>query len=139
MPSPPTVSPLNLTLTVLAGRFALCRFAADDPIPEWTKSAREFLTISRTPAELSIVADEAVVPPSVKAHRGYRAFRVEGPLALDLVGIAASIAGALASAKVPIIPIGTYDTDYVLVHQDMLATAVSALEQAGHKIVLESA
>ena len=115
-PSPSSLSPLDLTLTVLAGRFALCRFAPSDAIPEWTSAAREFLTISRTPAELSIVADEVVVPASVEAHRGYRAFRVEGPLPLELVGIAAAIAGALAAAKVPIIPIGTYDTDYVLVH-----------------------
>jgi hypothetical protein len=54
------------------------------------------------------------------------------------VGIAAAIAGALAAAKVPIIPIGTYDTDYVLVHGDVLARAVAALEGAGHRVVLES-
>ena len=42
-------------------------------------------------------------------------------LTLELVGIAAAIAGALAATEVPIIPIGTYDTDYVLVHQDVLS------------------
>ncbi|HMI58304.1 MAG TPA: ACT domain-containing protein [Gemmatimonadaceae bacterium] len=138
MSSPSSLSPLNLTLTVLSAPLALCRLAPTDAIPEWTAQARTFLTISRTPFELSIVADEAVVPPSVEAHRGYRALRVEGPLPLELVGIAAAIAGALAAAKVPIIPIGTYDTDYVLVHGDVLAPAVAALEGAGHRVVGES-
>ena len=128
---------MNLTLTVLTAPLALCRLAPSSAIPEWTAHARTFLTISRTPSELSIVADEAVVPASIDAHRGYRAFRVEGPLPLELVGIAAAIAGALAAANVPIIPIGTYDTDYVLVHKDVLARAVSALEGAGHRVVLE--
>ena len=108
-----------------------------EPIPEWTSRTRAFLTISRTPSELSIVADEELVPRDVAAHRGYRALRVEGPLALDLVGIAANIAGALAGASVPIIPIGTYDTDYVLVHGDMLETAIAALRAAGHRVLRE--
>lgn len=133
-----STSPHNLSLTVLTAPLALCRFAASDSIPSWTNAARAFLTISRTPTELSIVADEAVVPASVDAHRGYRALRVEGPLALELVGIAAAIAGALAAAKVPIIPIGTYDTDYVLVHGDVLSRAIAALESAGHRVVLEA-
>jgi hypothetical protein len=129
--------PLHLTLMVLSAPLALCRLDAGDAIPEWTSRTRTFLTISRTPAELSIVADEDVVPRELTAHRGYRALRVEGPLALDLVGIAANIAGALASANVPIIPIGTYDTDYVLVHADLLETAVAALERAGHRVLRE--
>ena len=130
--------PPHLTLTVLAAPLALCKLGARDAIPEWTSRTRTFLTISRTPAELSIVADESVVPSDLAAQRGYRAFRVEGPLALDPVGIAANIAGALADAKVPIIPIGTYDTDYVLVLGDVLDTAVAALEAAGHRVVTEA-
>jgi hypothetical protein len=139
MPTTPSPSPGNLTLTVLAATLALCRLAPADPIPEWTAATRTFLTISRTPTELSIVADEAVVPSDVNAQRGYRAFRVEGPLPLELVGIAAAIAGALAAASVPIIPIGTYDTDYVLVHEDALSRAIAALEGAGNRVVLEPA
>jgi hypothetical protein len=130
--------PLHLTLTVLAAPLALCKLAPRDTIPAWTSRTRTFLTISRSPTELSIVADESVVPRELTAHRGYRALRVEGPLALDLVGIAANIAGALASANVPIIPIGTYDTDYVLVHGDLLGIAVRALEAAGHRVAAEA-
>jgi len=122
----------SLPLRVLAAPLALCRLAASDAIPEWTALARTFLTISRTPTELSIVADESAVPASVNAQRGYRALRVEGPLPLDLIGIFAAIAAPLAAANVPVFPIATYDTDYVLVAQSHFERAVSALEAAGH-------
>ncbi|HEY8794384.1 MAG TPA: ACT domain-containing protein [Gemmatimonadaceae bacterium] len=132
--SPP---PHHLSLTVLAAPFALCRLAPTEPIPEWTTLARTFLTISRTPTELSIVADEAALPAHVSAERGYRAFRVDGPLPLGLIGIFAALASPLAAAAVPIFPIATYDTDYVLLHQDVLSKATAALEGAGHRVVLE--
>jgi uncharacterized protein len=124
----------SLPLTVLATPLALCRFAPSDAVPEWTSRARTFLTISRTPTELSIVADEQAVPAEVNAQRGYRAIRVEGPLPLDLIGIFTMIASPLAAALIPIFPIATYDTDYVLVSESNLSRAIDALEAAGHRL-----
>jgi uncharacterized protein len=126
--------PHSLPLSALAAPLALCRLAASDPIPAWTAHARTFLTISRTPTELSIIADESAVPADVDAQRGYRVLRVEGPLPLDLIGIFAAIAAPLAAAKVPIFPIATYDTDYVLVAEHHFERAVRALESAGHRV-----
>lgn len=124
---------LSLPFCALAAPLALCRLSANDAIPEWTGLARTFLTISRTPTELSIVADELVVPADVNAQRGFRALRIDGPLPLDLVGIFAAIAGPLADAGVPIFPIATYDTDYVLVTEGNFERAISVLEAAGHR------
>ena len=126
--------PHSLPLRALAAPLALCRLPASDAVPEWTGFARTFLTISRTPTELSIVADESAVPADVDAQRGYRALRVEGPLPLDLIGIFAAIAAPLAAANVPIFPIATYDTDYVLVAGSHFERAVTALESAGHRV-----
>ncbi|MEP7067084.1 MAG: ACT domain-containing protein [Gemmatimonadota bacterium] len=134
MSSDSSPSAHSLPLRALAAPLALCRLAASDAIPEWTASARTFLTISRTPSELSIVADEAVVPAHVDAQRGFRALRVDGPLPLDLVGIFAAIATPLADAQVPIFPIATYDTDYVLVSEGNLTRAIEALRTAGHRV-----
>lgn len=134
MPPRPAGEPRALALTVLPERLALCRFSADDVVPEWTAEARAFLTISRTPTELSIVSDEAAVPPGVSGERGYRALRVEGPLPLELVGVVAALASPLAAAGVPIFPIATYDTDYLLVREEMLARAIAALAAAGYQV-----
>jgi hypothetical protein len=127
-------APDALSLTVLPSLLALCRLSADAEVPSWTAAARTFLTISRTPTELSIVADEAAVPAGVHAERGYRVLRVEGPLPLGLVGVIAALATPLAAAGVPIFPIATYDTDYVLVPGAALGRAVAALASAGHRV-----
>jgi hypothetical protein len=96
--------------------------------------ARQFLTVSRTPSELSITADESAVPPEVPAQRGYRALRVEGPLPLDLVGIFASMAVPLAEHRIPIFPIATYETDYLLLRPDDVEQAIEVLVAAGHRV-----
>ena len=123
-----------LSLTVLPSPLALCRLSADAEVPSWTAAARTFLTISRTPTELSIVADEVALPAGLRAERGYRALRVEGPLPLELVGVMAALATPLAAAGVPIFTIATYDTDYVLVPGAALGRAVAALAGAGHRV-----
>jgi len=131
---PARMSPHRLSLTLLPVSFALCRLGAAEPVPEWTTSAPTFLSISRSPDELSIVADDAAVPPHVNAKRGYRALRIDGPMPLELVGVMAAIASPLAAAGVPIFAIATYDTDYVLIRGDDLSRAVSILVAAGHRV-----
>jgi hypothetical protein len=123
-----------LPLTVLPETVGICQLPHDSPLPEWTRGAAQLLSITRTPTELSIVADENVIPRALTAQRGYRVLRVEGPLPLNLVGVFAAVAGPLADAEVPIFPIGTYETDYVLVHDDHLATALATLRAAGHVV-----
>jgi hypothetical protein len=103
-------------------------------VPEWTASARAFLTISRTPSELSIVADAAAMPARLRPDRRHRAFRVRGPLPLDLIGVFSVIAGPLAAAGIPIFPVATYDTDYVLVEEKDVPRARDALARAGHEV-----
>lgn len=125
----------ELVLTVLDDHFALCRLPADTKVPAWVTRAAAFLSVSRTPTELSIVADERAVPAELDAQRGYRALRVEGPLPLELVGVLAELAAPLAAAGVPIFPIATYDTDYLFVPGIELARAVAALVAAGHRVV----
>jgi hypothetical protein len=122
------------SLTVLGARFAICRLDPDAALPEWTTRSRSFLSICRTPTELSVVADETVVPGDVSADRGYRGLRVEGPLPLDMVGVLAAIAAPLAAARVPIFPIATFDHDYLFVPGRSLADAVTALEAAGQRV-----
>jgi hypothetical protein len=124
-----------LRLTLLPEPIALCRLAPESAVPAWAWTSRQFLCITRTASELSIVADESAMPADVEATRAYRAFRVEGPMALDLVGIIASLAGPLAEARVPIFPIATYDTDYLLVASAHVQQANDVLVREGHRIV----
>ena len=123
----------RLQLQGVPGRFAVCRLSADAAIPEWAEGA-SFVSITRTADELSIVCAEDRVPAGARCERGYAAMRVAGTLAPELVGVMVSLALPLADAGIPILAIGTYDTDYVLVRHSDLENAVHALRAAGHDV-----
>jgi uncharacterized protein len=81
-----------------------------------------------------VVCPEEDVPEGSEASRGWRALEVHGPLDHTATGILASIATPLAEAGVPLFPLATFDTDYVLVRQQDLDTATEALAAAGHRV-----
>jgi hypothetical protein len=122
-----------LTLSVLPETFAICRLSADEIVPEWAMLG-EFVSITHTSDELSIVCAAENVPPDVKADRGWRALKAEGPLDLALTGILASLASPLAEAKINLFAVSTFETDYLLVTEYNLARACEVLRQAGHVV-----
>lgn len=75
-----------MNLSTLDGKFAVCRLNADAAEPGWI-DRKQFWTVTRTTEELSIVCAERGVPSEVKAERGWRVIKVEGPLDFGLTGI----------------------------------------------------
>jgi hypothetical protein len=126
-----------VTLDLLAGSYAICRFSADTPVPSWASRAA-FSSTTRTPNELSIVCASEDVPPDVQAQRGYRGLVVRGPLDFNLVGVLASLAGALAAASVSIFAVSTFDTDYLFVREADLDRAVDALRHGGYTVAIDA-
>ena len=122
-----------LRLSVLEDRFAVCRLAPDREVPGWATEAG-FFSVTRTPGELSIVCPEQNVPNEVQFEGEWRAFRVEGPLDFSLVGVLDSLLEPLAEAEISVFAISTYDTDYVLVNEDQLDSAIATLRDNGHEI-----
>ena len=74
------------------------------------------------------------MPAGVRREDGFRCVAVRGPLAFDVVGILAALTAPLARARIPILAISTFDTDYLFVRQAHLARAVRALRRAGHVV-----
>ena len=125
---------MSLTLDLLPDILAICRLPPDAPVPAWATVPGPFLTISRTPEELSITLAQQAVPAGIRCERDYRALRVHGTLPPNLIGILLSIAKPLADAGLAIFAISTYDTDYVLVKLGDVPAALSALRAAGHQV-----
>jgi uncharacterized protein len=127
------VGPTALTLSLQPGRYAVAQLAPAAPVPAWAASGRVTCVV-RTPVELSIVCDEAVVPQDVRAERGFCALVIDGALDFALTGILASVTGPLAAAGISLFAFSTYDTDYVMVKADRLDAAIAALSAAGHEV-----
>src|SRR3954468_16780716 len=92
-----------LTLELLPGPLAICRFAPDAPVPAWA-SGGALLAIVRTKGELSVTCAEELIPPTLSASRDWRALELRGPFDHGLVGILLDVAAPLARAKVSIMP-----------------------------------
>jgi uncharacterized protein len=124
---------MNLTLSVMPGLYAVCRFDPGESIPAWAWQG-DFVTVSRTPEELSVLCAEGGVPEDVQAERGWRCLKLAGPFDFALTGVLASVLGPLAEARISILAVSTFDTDYVLVRADRLEQALHALREAGHTV-----
>ena len=122
-------------LTLVDGRFAVCRFDPQEARPAWVSEA-DFSSVTRTAEELSIVCRENLVPEDVMREAGWACLKVEGPLDFSLTGVLASLAGPLAEAGISIFAVSTFDTDYLLVKAHDLEDAAVALRQAGHTVSL---
>jgi hypothetical protein len=94
-----------------------------------------FFSITRTPDELSVVAEHTRIPSGTPTDGGWCALKVEGPLPLSAVGVLHSITGPLAGAGISIFAVSTHDTDYILVKMEAMRRAVQALSAAGHLVV----
>ena len=118
-------------LSLLPQNFAIVGLPPNTDIPAWATQG-SFSSITRTSDELSIMVEESRVPGGVSSQGGWRVIKVHGPFVLSEVGVLAALVGPLAAARVSVLTIATFDTDYLLVASDSLPAAVSALERAGH-------
>ncbi len=121
-------------LTILPETFAICRLAPDAALPDWAVYTGSPISITRTTDELSIVCPESRVPADAQAERGWRCFRVLGPLPFTMTGVLASLVAPLAEAGISIFAFSTYDTDYVMVKEEMLGQAIDVLAADGHTV-----
>ena len=117
-------------LTILAGEAGICRLTPGSEIPSWAIQTG-FYSITRTTDELSIICPVETIPDGVACETGWRVIKLEGPFEFSEIGILARILEPLAGARISILALSTYDTDYVLVKDDKLARARGVLDSAG--------
>lgn len=131
------MNPPKMNLTLLKGRYTYCRLNPTEKVPNWAYADKTFCSISYTKDELSIACQETVVPSDIKQDNGWRVFKVAGPLDMGLIGILASLTAPLAKAEVSIMAVSTFETDYLMVKEVKVETALKALRSAGHTVVVE--
>ncbi len=122
----------QLTLELLPDRFAVCRLAPEAEMPSSLERG-DLLSFTRTKSELSVVCRESGDLPG-EVEGGWRCLGVEGPLEFTQIGVLAALSRPLAEEGVSIFVLSTYDTDYLLVKEDQLDSAITALRVAGHMI-----
>ena len=123
----------QLSLSLLPHKYAVCQFHPDKHIPYWALMG-DFVSLTRTNEELSIICQQSNVPTEVEAERGWYCIQVQGAFDFSVAGIHASLAIPLAEANISVLSVATYATDYLLVKEENVERALQVLEQAGHVI-----
>jgi uncharacterized protein len=124
-----------MRVRVLDGDYAVCRLAEGVDVGAVPPSGTGFWSLTEVGDERSLVCLEDLVGDDAgEVVRGWRIMEVGGPLDLGMTGVLASLAAPLAEAAVPIFPIATHDTDWILVPGAQLDASVAALRGAGHDV-----
>lgn len=123
----------RLRIERVPGEYVVHRLPAGSDLPAGLPRDG-FVSVTRTPDEVSVVAPRALEMEAPRSQPGWAAFRVEGPLDFAWTGIVASLATALAEAGIPIFVLSTFDTDWLLVPSDRAEDAAAAWRDAGHEV-----
>jgi uncharacterized protein len=126
------VSEFSRTLTLLPGRYAICRLSPDEGIPAWALAPSDFVSITRSRAELSVICPASAVPVGIPGQTGWHCLRIDGSTSLDEPGVLVSVADPLSAAGLSVFAVASHDTDHLLVTD--LHAAVEALRAAGHRV-----
>jgi len=126
----------KLKISVLDITVGVCRLSPTEDIPHWACQG-ELFSITNTGEELSILCEEKFIPKGVICERDWKVLKVEGPLDFSLIGILSRISSLLEDTGISLFALSTYDTDYILVKNKDIDSAVDALKNKEYDIVLK--
>lgn len=122
-----------LTLLRFPEKLAIVRLGPGAEVPKWAESSSLF-SVTATATETSLICATRSVPTKTPSIRPLAAFQVRGPLDPDSVGILASLLVPLAEEQVPVYPVSTFDTDWILVRLVDADKAAEAWRRRGHTV-----
>lgn len=125
----------KLTLSLLPQYYAVCRLDPNGHIPSWALIGDDFVSLTRTRTELSVVCLQDNIPQTETADREWCCLKVNGPFDLSVAGVHVSLAVPLAEADISSLSIATYETDHLLIKQQDLERAIETLTQSGHHVI----
>lgn len=125
---------MPIKLEELENFYAVAHLAPGSAIPAWAEGG-EFVSISRTHDELSIVCEQDRVPEHIQCARDWCCLRFVGPFAFEETGIALSVIQPLSESGISIFLVSTFNTDYLLVKSKDLNATKDRLGSVGHIFV----
>ncbi|KAB0264862.1 ACT domain-containing protein [Microvirga brassicacearum] len=124
---------ISVKLRVLEGVYGIARLGPTEPFPAWA-DGEGFVSISRSPDELSIVCLENRIVAGVQKDGGWTGFQLVGPFAFGETGIILSVIRPLSEEGIGVFVVSTFDGDHLLVKQEDASRVMRLLSEAGHVI-----
>jgi len=122
---------IKMELQKIIGDFSVCKISNIDQV-DFT---REFVFLSKTSDEISLVCETNCVPSNIIAvEHGWKALKISGILDFGMVGVIAKISKLLAESEIAVFVISTYNTDYILLKTESFDNGVKVLMHNGYVI-----
>ncbi|WP_146360855.1 ACT domain-containing protein [Arthrobacter yangruifuii] len=135
MPFPAPVP--SVELHALAGDYVIARLSAAAETPAGLLSPAlpgGFVSVTRTPQELSIVCPAALAPADAEIDGPWAALYASGPIPFGLTGVVTALVGPLSAAGCPVFVVSTFDGDILMVPSSKYELARGLLREAGHTL-----
>ena len=132
MPTP------SVELHPLPGDYVIARLPATARVPEVLLSlppTEGYVSITRTPQELSIVCRAESAPADAEIDGPWRALYAGGLIPFGLTGVVTSLVAPLSAAGCPVFVVSTFDGDVLMVQSADYGRARELLGEAGHTLV----
>lgn len=121
-------------LRLLSDSYSLCKASEEFDIS--SVSDQIFCTIKESGVTTLIYKqNQNIVDHFLEISHGWNALRIEAKLDFSQSGILYSIISPLSKAKISILVISTFDTDYIFFKEKDSEKALSTLRFAGYQII----
>ena len=96
----------------------------------------EFIFISRTDHELSIICETCEMPEDyITVEHGWDCFRIAEDASFEKYGMIAFLANIIAAEKTSTLVVGTFDTDYLFIKREKFGAVKNALMENGCRFI----
>src|SRR5258707_15512689 len=121
------VEPMKkLSLSLLPHKYAVCQVHPDKHIPYWALLGN-FVSLTRTPEELSIVCQQDNVPGDTEAERGWRCVQVQGAFDFSVAGVNSFVGISPAHWGFNDPAITSYPTCFLIIQEGEVERALHVL------------
>ena len=118
-----------MELQKLDGEFTICKIGNIEHVD----FSRDFVFLSKTDDEISLVCESAYVPPSANASKiVWRGLKISGELDFEMIGVIAKITNILAKADISVFVVSTYNTDYFFMNTESFDAGIGILADNGY-------
>ena len=122
-----------MVLELLKNEYSVYKFDPEYVINGNTLT-NEFISITRTKDELSIVAQENELNGFLEVENGWKILKINGILNFNLVGILSKISSILANENISIFVMSTFNTDFIMVKKKNIKNAMEILLKNNYEI-----
>ena len=124
-------------LHALPGDYVIVKLSPSSQVPAdvlFSADLNGFVSVTRTPQELSIVCPDALAPDGAEPDGPWKALYASGPMPFGLTGVVASLVAPLSSAGCPVFVTSTFDGDVLMVPSAKYDQTRELLRAAGHTL-----